>query len=54
MTIQKTKDNIDWEIISRSFRETLSPEEDKKLREWLEASPRHREFYQRAWDDRWM
>lgn len=51
MTIQKTKDNIDWEIISRSFRETLSPEEDKKLREWLEASPRHREFYQRALED---
>ena len=39
---------IDWEIISKSFREELTGEERVKLEKWLVASEKHRFFYERA------
>ncbi|AZS28655.1 FecR family protein [Butyricimonas faecalis] len=39
---------IDWEIISKSFREELTGEEREKLERWLVASEKHRFFYERA------
>ena len=39
---------IDWEIISKSFREELTGGEREKLERWLVASEKHRFFYERA------
>lgn len=39
---------IDWRIIEKSFIEDLSPDEQDQLDRWLEASERHRDFYNNA------
>lgn len=39
---------IDWALIEKSFREDLSPEEQDRLDQWLEASEKHRDFYNNA------
>lgn len=46
--MEKENIHIDWEIISKSFRGELSQVEQEKLECWLVASPRHRDFYERA------
>lgn len=44
----KKNEHIDWELISKSFREQLNPEEQERLEDWLAASPDHRRFYAKA------
>lgn len=39
---------IDWSLISKSFREDLSGNEQRQLNEWLDNSEAHRIFYERA------
>lgn len=39
---------IDWEIISKSFRGTLTEAEQQQLVRWLQASPEHLRFYEKA------
>lgn len=46
--MEKENRRIDWEIISKSFQNKLSEEEKGILINWLEDSPRHRDFYQQA------
>ena len=46
--MEKENIHIDWEIISKSFRGELSRVEREELESWLAASPRHRDFYERA------
>ena len=46
--MEKENIHIDWEVISKSFRDELSGEEQERLESWLEASSRHRDFYHRA------
>ena len=48
MKEQEKKITIDWEIVSKSFRGELSDGERERMEAWLAASPRHREFYERA------
>lgn len=48
MNKQKPKTFITWELIAKSFREELRPEEEQQLKEWLHSSPQHERFYQQA------
>lgn len=44
----KEIDYIAWQIIAKSLREDLTPDEQQCLDAWLEASPLHRYFYEQA------
>lgn len=48
MNKQKPKTFITWELIAKSFREELRPEEEQQLKEWLHSSPQHERFYRQA------
>ena len=48
MNKQKPKTSIAWELIAKSFREELRPEEELQLKEWLHSSPQHERFYRQA------
>ncbi len=39
---------IDWELIERSFNDTLGSAEEEKLKKWLAQSEKHRVFYNSA------
>lgn len=48
MNKQKPKTFITWELIAKSFRDELRPEEEQQLKEWLHSSPQHERFYRQA------
>lgn len=48
MNKQKPKTFITWELIAKSFRDELRPEEEQQLKEWLHSSPQHERFYWQA------
>lgn len=48
MNKQKPKTFITWELIAKSFRDELRPEEEQQLKAWLHSSPQHERFYRQA------
>ena len=48
MNKKETKTFIAWELIAKSFREELSPEEELQLKRWLHSTPKHKRFYRQA------
>jgi transmembrane sensor len=49
MDSQSTYDDLPWELIASALQGELSPEEDLRLRQWLDLSGSNRQKYDQVW-----